>query len=163
MIVADVRITIAGRGYDVHCADGQEAQLHALAAMVDDKARGITSGTEVRQLLFAALMLADAKQDTDKQLAEALPAVETVKARLIALQTAEAEARQRATALEQEKAQLDAQLAALRSQIAAAPATAPSTPQGMSDGNNALLAETLERVAERIDRITRQLSSAPGN
>ncbi len=57
--MADVRLTICGRQYDVHCADGQEAQLEKLAALVDAKARSVGGGTETRQLLYAALMLAD--------------------------------------------------------------------------------------------------------
>src|SRR3546814_11952746 len=61
--VADVKLTIAGRPYDVHCADGQEAQLVQLASVVDEKVRTMPGGTETRQLLFAALMLADEMQE----------------------------------------------------------------------------------------------------
>src|SRR3546814_7448239 len=65
--MADVRLTIAGRPYDVHCADGQEEQLVQLATLVDEKARGIQGGTEVRQLLFAALMLADEANERSEE------------------------------------------------------------------------------------------------
>ena len=61
--MADVKLTIAGRPYDVHCADGQEAQLVQLASVVDEKVRTMPGGTETRQLLFAALMLADEMQE----------------------------------------------------------------------------------------------------
>jgi cell division protein ZapA len=57
--MADVRLNIAGRFYDVSTSDGQEKHLTALAAVVDQKARAIVGTTEVRQLLFASLMLAD--------------------------------------------------------------------------------------------------------
>ncbi|MCC2600976.1 cell division protein ZapA [Sphingopyxis yananensis] len=57
--MADVRLNIAGRHYDVHCSDGQEQQLLTLAAMVDEKAAGAVGTTEIRQLLFSALFLAD--------------------------------------------------------------------------------------------------------
>lgn len=57
--MADVRLNIAGRHYDVHCSDGQEPQLLTLAAMVDEKAARAVGTTEIRQLLFSALFLAD--------------------------------------------------------------------------------------------------------
>ena len=38
-IMADVRLSIAGREYIVTCKDGEEARLQALGAMVDEKAR----------------------------------------------------------------------------------------------------------------------------
>ena len=61
--MAEVPLSIGGRHYDVHCRDGEEAQLVRLAAMIDAKtvqARQSSPGlTEVRQLLFAAILLAD--------------------------------------------------------------------------------------------------------
>ncbi|MEY4271057.1 MAG: hypothetical protein RLZZ58_2273 [Pseudomonadota bacterium] len=57
--MADVRIQVGGYQYDVHCGDGQEDQLLRLAQLVDDKVRAVQGGTEVRQLLYAALFLAD--------------------------------------------------------------------------------------------------------
>lgn len=61
--MANVDIEIAGRRYDVACRDGEEAHLHAVAAMVDQRARdaaqALGSLTETRQLLFAALLMAD--------------------------------------------------------------------------------------------------------
>jgi cell division protein ZapA len=61
--MADVTIEIGGRRYDVTCRDGEEDQLRRLARLVDDKAaqaRAAVGGVnEVRQLLLAALLLAD--------------------------------------------------------------------------------------------------------
>ncbi|MCH4150880.1 MAG: cell division protein ZapA [Sphingobium sp.] len=61
--MAEVTLDIGGRLYDVHCRDGEERQLQRLAAIIDDKtkvARRASAGlTEVRQLLFAAILLAD--------------------------------------------------------------------------------------------------------
>ena len=45
--MADVKLNIAGRAYDVHCADGEEAQLLSLAGVVDEKIRAMPGGTEV--------------------------------------------------------------------------------------------------------------------
>ena len=61
--MASVDIEVAGRRYNVACRDGEEAHLHAVAAMVDQRARdaaeALGSLTETRQLLFAALLMAD--------------------------------------------------------------------------------------------------------
>lgn len=61
--MAEVTLIIGGRHYDVHCGDGEEAQLMRIAQMIDAKtvvARKASPGlTEVRQLLFAAILLAD--------------------------------------------------------------------------------------------------------
>lgn len=61
--MAEVRLNIIGREYIVTCRDGEEARLQELGQMVDTKAReagGSAGGlNESRQLLFAALLLAD--------------------------------------------------------------------------------------------------------
>lgn len=65
--MAEVTLTIGGRHYDVHCRDGEEAHLRSLANRVDAKmaqARQSAPGlTEVRQFLFAAILLADEVND----------------------------------------------------------------------------------------------------
>jgi cell division protein ZapA len=69
--MAEVTLNIGGRHYDVHCRDGEEAQLTRLALIIDDKtnvARRASPGlTEVRQLLFAAILLADELNDLRAQ------------------------------------------------------------------------------------------------
>ena len=61
--MASVDIEVAGRRYNVACRDGEEAHLHSVATMVDQRARdaaeALGSLTETRQLLFAALLMAD--------------------------------------------------------------------------------------------------------
>ncbi len=61
--MAEVELTIAGRPYRVACRDGEEDNLRAAGALVDAKSREALSGlgalSESRQLLFAALLLAD--------------------------------------------------------------------------------------------------------
>lgn len=61
--MATLDIEIAGRRYDVSCRDGEEAHLLSVAAEVDrrakDAARALGSLSETRQLLFAALLIAD--------------------------------------------------------------------------------------------------------
>ena len=61
--MASVDVEIAARRYNVACRDGEEEHLRSVAALVDRKAQeaGVALGSlsEVRQLLFASLLLAD--------------------------------------------------------------------------------------------------------
>ena len=61
--MANIDIEVAGRRYNVACRDGEEQHLHSVAAMVNqraqDAATALGSLTETRQLLFAALLMAD--------------------------------------------------------------------------------------------------------
>jgi cell division protein ZapA len=61
--MANVDVDVAGRRYTVACHEGEEDHLRGLAATVDrrarDAAQALGSLTETRQLLFAALLLAD--------------------------------------------------------------------------------------------------------
>ena len=61
--MAEVELIIAGRSYRLACRDGEEANLKAAGALVDTKSREALAGlgtlSESRQLLFAALLLAD--------------------------------------------------------------------------------------------------------
>ena len=61
--MAEVELTIAGRPYKVACRNGEEDTLLQAGALVDAKSREALSGlgtlSESRQLLFAALLLAD--------------------------------------------------------------------------------------------------------
>jgi cell division protein ZapA len=61
--MASIDVEIAARRYSVACRDGEEAHLRDVAAIVDRKAQDAGSAlgslSEVRQLLFASLLLAD--------------------------------------------------------------------------------------------------------
>ena len=61
--MANIDIEIAGRRYNVACRDGEEEHLHSVAAEVDRRANDATAAlgslNETRQLLFAALLIAD--------------------------------------------------------------------------------------------------------
>ena len=65
--MSTIELEIAARKYHLACRDGEEAKLRSVAAMVDKKARDAAAalGTmpEARQLLFAALLLADELKD----------------------------------------------------------------------------------------------------
>src|SRR5688572_13187809 len=61
--MAEVELMIAGRPYKVACRNGEEETLKQAGALVDAKCREALAGlgtlSESRQLLFAALLLAD--------------------------------------------------------------------------------------------------------
>ncbi len=61
--MAEVELTIAGRAYKVACRAGEEENLQRAGSLVDAKSREAIAGlgtlSESRQLLFAALLLAD--------------------------------------------------------------------------------------------------------
>jgi cell division protein ZapA len=65
--VANIDIEVAGRRYNVACREGDEEHLRAVAAEVDRRARDAAEAlgglTETRQLLFAALLIADDIKD----------------------------------------------------------------------------------------------------
>jgi cell division protein ZapA len=65
--MANIDLEIAGRRYNVACRDGEEEHLRSVAAEVDrraqDAATALGSLTETRQLLFAALLIADDIKD----------------------------------------------------------------------------------------------------
>ena len=61
--MASVEVEIAQRKYVVACRDGEEEHLRSLAAIVDKRAHDAAAAlgglTETRQLLYAALLIAD--------------------------------------------------------------------------------------------------------
>ena len=61
--MADVELQVGGRHYSIACRDGGEDHLRTIAAHVDRKAAearaAVGDVNEARQLLFAALLLAD--------------------------------------------------------------------------------------------------------
>ena len=69
--MSDVTLSVGGRNYTVACADGQEEHVQRLAGVIDGKLGTMganLSSQEAKNLLFAALLLADeldeAKKDT---------------------------------------------------------------------------------------------------
>lgn len=59
--VSNVALVVGGRSYTVNCAAGEEDHIAELGAMIDAKlaAMGTAGQNETRNLLFAALLLAD--------------------------------------------------------------------------------------------------------
>ncbi|MDO9370594.1 MAG: cell division protein ZapA [Sphingopyxis sp.] len=147
--MADVKLTVAGRPYDLHCADGQEEQLLRLAAVVDEKARDMPGGTEVRQLLFAALMLADEAQEARSKVERSEPQSDSLRAAVALAESREAATRDELrAAVVREQAALKELEATRRNVPASAPSANPSN-------NRALLqiADRIESLATRVEQL----------
>ena len=65
--MANVTLSIGGNDYAVTCADGEEAHLRHMGDMIEEKASTVRASVghlnAERQLLFAALLLADEVSD----------------------------------------------------------------------------------------------------
>ena len=142
--MSDVHFSIAGRSYDVHCEDGQEAQLLRLAARVDEKARAIQGGTEVRQLLFAALMLADEAQEALARVEKAEPQADSLRAAVALAESREAQARE----------ELRAALAERDALKAAAVESAAPRPRGAHDRALLQIADRMEALARKVEQMS---------
>jgi cell division protein ZapA len=84
--MSNVTLQIGGRSYTVACAEGEEAHVQGLGRLIDEKVQtvGGASLNEVRQLLFAALLLADELHEARGKASPA-PATEDHSAELEAL------------------------------------------------------------------------------
>jgi cell division protein ZapA len=71
--MSNVNLAIGGRTFTVACAQGEEAHVTEMGAMIDAKivASGAISQNETRMLLFAALMLADELHEVRGELTQA--------------------------------------------------------------------------------------------
>lgn len=93
--MSNVTLRIGGRDYTVACDEGQEGHVAALGAMIAGKIAdlGGSAQGETRQLLFAALLLADELHEARQNLAgtnpdQHAPALEALAARLEKVATA---------------------------------------------------------------------------
>lgn len=73
--MSNVTLQIGGRAYTVACAAGEEDHVAGLGRLIDEKVQSMGGGhNEVRQLLFAALLLADELHETRHRAPAAAPA-----------------------------------------------------------------------------------------
>lgn len=143
--MSTVTLGIGPKSYTIACADGQEAHIRALGAMIAEKYAQLgqtRAPLEAQNLLFAALFLADELDQAKKQVAGG-PAPDTAEL----------------DRLRQHAAALEAELAEAR-KAAARPAPAPVTPAPQPDLFGGAprpdplamaLAERLEALAERAE------------
>lgn len=74
--MSNVTLLVGGRNYTVACADGQEEHVRKLALLIDDKLKSMgsnLSNNEAKNLLFAALFLADELAEREQPPEQAAP------------------------------------------------------------------------------------------
>jgi cell division protein ZapA len=156
--MSTVTLTIGPKSYSVACADGEEAHVQSLGAIIAEKYAQLGSARaplEAQNLLFAALFLADELAEARKRDApEPAPPA----------QAADIEA---VEALRAAIARLEDDLAAARAEAEAAPAPAPSpAPQidlfAAPEPDPKLVAQ-LEALAERLEASAAALEAAAAN
>lgn len=160
--MSTVTLTIGPKNYTVACADGEEAHITALGAMIAEKYALLGASRaplEAQNLLFAALFLADELAEARKRMAAAGEAAPAQPA-----DTGENDA------LRAEIARLEAELEAAQAakNAAAPPPRAPTAaPQpdlfGTAPGadrQSAALAERLEAIAARAEASAAALEAA---
>ncbi|MFO6447143.1 cell division protein ZapA [Erythrobacter sp. NE805] len=138
--MSTVTLSIGPKSYTIACADGQEAHIRALGAMIAEKYAQLGQARaplEAQNLLFAALFMADELDQARKQLAELGPP-----------DTSELDA------LRARVAGLEAELAVAREAAARpAPAPAPPTPQFDLFGGPPAAAPADEDLAARLEAL----------
>lgn len=134
--MAEIRVNVGGRVYEVACQDGEEGFLRSAAAMLDAEAAvlGVQAQRlpESRLLLMAGLMLADKTAGTDDQV----------------------------RALELRLAEREAEIEALRAQVAEprvveVPVEVPVVPRAVLD----MLAALASRAEALADATEERLAS----
>ena len=159
--MSTVRLDIGGRAYDLAVRDGQEEHFRTLALAVDarcrDAARATGGLTEVRQLLFAGLLLADEAAEARATVAAAELRLDGAAAELAVERAAYAALREEhqtlvahQSALRTSYDALHADHEALRAASDAAPATEPDP----------ATATAIERLAERVEALADGLEMA---
>jgi cell division protein ZapA len=154
--MSTVTLSIGPKSYTVACADGQEAHIQALGAMIAEKYARLGSARaplEAQNLLFAALFLADELAEARKQVGAEAPSAAPD-------QSAEVDA-MRATIVGLEQELAEARKAARPP--APAPATLPQPDLFGSPDLTADLADRLEALAERVEASAAALEAAAAN
>jgi cell division protein ZapA len=145
--MSTVTLSIGPKTYTIACADGQEAHIRALGAMIAEKYAQLGSARaplEAQNLLFAGLFLADELAEARKRTA---PAGEPAPAP----DTSEIEA------LRETITRLEAELEAARDAAASEPPPAPKPQSDLFSGPPADpaaaedFAEKLEAIAARAE------------
>ena len=137
--MSTVTLTIGPKSYSIACADGEEAHIEALGAMIAEKYALLGSARaplEAQNLLFAALFLADELAEAKKRLPGGPAPVDET------------------PALRAEIARLQDELAAARKAAAAPRPAATAAPQADLFGGPDLteaLATRLEDLAARAE------------
>jgi cell division protein ZapA len=147
--MSTVTLSIGPKSYTVACADGQEAHIKALGAMIAEKYAQLGTARaplEAQNLLFSALFLADELAEVRKKLGDVpAPAPVPDAAELDTLRAA--------------VTKLEAELAAAKD-AAAQPAVAPgAAPSDLFGGAPAVAAQD-DALAERLEALAAQVEAS---
>ena len=149
--MSTVTLAIGPKSYTVACADGEEAHIQSLGAMIAEKYAQLGSARaalEAQNLLFAALFLADELAEARKR-GTAEPAPQAPAADTEAVE-----------ALRAAIARLEDDLAAARAEVEASPAADPQTDLFGAPAPDPQLATQLEMLAERLEASADALEAA---
>lgn len=90
--MAEIKVSIGGRDFDVACQEGEEHYLRTAAKLLDDEAQVLSQQVgrmpEARMLLMAGLMLADKTASVEDHAAEIQARLDEREAELSALRQA---------------------------------------------------------------------------
>jgi cell division protein ZapA len=131
--MGSVQVTINGRNYSVACDDGQEAHVARLGSYLDQKVGQLVKGVgqvgDARLLVMASLMITDELVDTDQALTQLKSAVAKGGREPLPMPAA----------------------------AAPAPVAPPPAPAPQQAAHEAVLAQALETLADRIEAIAAEL------
>lgn len=155
--MSTVILTIGPKSYPVACADGEEAHIAALGAMIAEKYALLGASRaplEAQNLVFAALFLADELTEARKRAAAASETIQTP-----AIDS------DLAAELNATIAQLEAELVAARKAETPAPPAPNTQPHPQTDlfadiDPSGSLAEQLEALAARTEASAAALEAA---
>lgn len=154
--MSTVTLTIGPKSYPIACADGEEAHIEALGAVVAEKYAQLGSARaplEAQNMLFAALFMADELAEARRQVAAVAPDyVASLEARIAALEAEQASA-------ESEIARLSTALAKAEAEAAQEDLFAAEPADGASDA----LAQQLEALAARAEALADTLEAGVAN
>ncbi len=154
--MSTVTLTIGPKSYPIACADGEEAHIEALGAVIADKYAQLGSARaplEAQNMLFAALFMADELAEARRKLAAANPdRIATLEGQISQLKLVE-------QAAEEEIARLKGELA--RAQTARQQDDLFGGASGASivDG----LTDRLEQLADRAEALASTLEASEPN
>lgn len=154
--MSTVTLTIGPKSYPIACADGEEAHIEALGAVIADKYAQLGSARaplEAQNMLFAALFMADELAEARRKLAAANPdRIATLEGQISQLKLVE-------QAAEEEIARLKSELARAQTARQQDDLFGGAPGASMVDG----LTDRLEQLADRAEALASTLEAGEPN
>jgi cell division protein ZapA len=151
--MSTVTLTIGPKTYPIACADGEEAHIEALGAVIAEKYALLGASRaplEAQNMLFAALFMADELAEARKQVAGVSPD------HIAGLETRVATLEEQERTAQQEIARLTAALRKAETELAQQDLFGtPPVPGG--------LAQRLEALASHAEAVAAELEAGGGN